>query len=46
MKMASFHLFYQVSLEVPMEYPIHMPVFEPGHPLYLQLYQHLSLIHI
>lgn len=25
-----------------MEYPIHMPVFEPGHPLYLQLYQHLA----
>ena len=25
-----------------MEYPIHMPVFAPGHPLYLQLYQHLA----
>ena len=25
-----------------MEYPIHMPVFEPGHSLYLQLYQHLA----
>ena len=34
MKMASFYLFYQVSLEAP--------VFEPGHPLYLQLYQHLA----
>lgn len=25
-----------------MEHPIHMPVFQGGHPLYLQLYQHLA----
>ena len=40
--MLSFHLFYVVSLEVAgVEHPIPLPVFQPGQPLYEQLYRHL-----